>query len=174
VSGFRRKNIRLPRERYLGRQWYFLTACCDRRQRFFADTHLADSVLRTLRCVAEEHGFAVHAYCLMADHLHLLVYGMKQTSNALRFMREFKHRTGQMAWRDGRPHLWQKKFHDHILRRSEAVDDVAAYIWMNPVRKQLCERPEEYPFSGSFTLDWEAVRTIPQRRTTWILPWRKA
>jgi putative transposase len=173
MPDFRRKNIRLPAARYRGRQWYFVTACCTERTPFFADAALATSLIETLRGVALERNFAVHAYCVMPDHVHLLICGMREESDLLLFVRELKHRTGQAAWRSGRPHLWQKKFYDHILRRSEAVSSVASYIWMNPVRRGLCARPDEYPLSGSFTLDWERVRQrAAHLDRPWVPPWK--
>jgi putative transposase len=65
--------------------------------------------------------------------------------------------------------LWQPKFYDHILRQDSAMDDVAWYIWMNPVRKGLCGDPREYPFSGSLTLPWEEGQSSSAH---WTPPWK--
>ena len=43
---------------------------------------------------------------------------------------------------------WQISYYDHILRREEALIDVAKYIWMNPVTAGLASSPELYPWSG--------------------------
>ena len=53
--------------------------------------------------------------------------------------------------------MWQKKFYDHILRHDDLAERVAAYIWANPVRKGICGDALEYPFSGSFVLDWKKL-----------------
>jgi hypothetical protein len=51
------------------------------------------------------------------------------------------------------------------------MGDVAAYIWMNPVRKGLCQRPEDYPFLGTFTLPWPPGKAL---QTAWTPPWKKS
>jgi hypothetical protein len=62
------------------------------------------------------------------------------------------------------------RYYDHILRPNEVIEDVACYIWWNPVRKGLCEDPRLYPLSGSQTIDW--MKKSP--RTNWTPPWKPA
>jgi putative transposase len=52
--------------------------------------------------------------------------------------------------------VWQKGFSDHRVRDANDYQLHAIYIRQNPVRKHLCERPEDYPYSsasGRFELD---------------------
>jgi putative transposase len=167
---FCRKNIRLAAENYIGRRWYFVTVCREKRQRIFRDAAHAEWLTQHLRDAAAKHAFKVHAYCIMPDHLHLLVEGSKDSSNLLAFMAEFKQQTAK-EWRKlYRSTLWQKKFYDHILRRASSPETVAWYIWMNPVRKGLCQEPQQYPHSGSFTVDWKGR---PQPAEAWAPPWKQ-
>ena len=170
ATQFRRKNIRLASQDYIGRRWYFVTACCDERRRLFARSAVAQWIVTKLRDAAAEHSFRVHAYCVMPDHLHLLVEGHRDTSNLLDFVGSFKHSTAQTWRRRFRSRLWQQKFYDHILRSKDSPDSVAWYIWMNPVRRGLCAHPEEHPHSGSFTLDWKRKRPSGD---VWTPPWKK-
>ena len=39
---------------------------------------------------------------------------------------------------------WQRDFFDHRLRDHHEVDEKTNYILMNPVRKGLCERAEDW------------------------------
>ncbi len=39
--------------------------------------------------------------------------------------------------------LWQPRFYDHIVRKSEGIAEVARYIFENPDRKGLAD---DYPF----------------------------
>jgi putative transposase len=164
---FQRKNIRLSAENYLGKRDYFVTICCHKRQPHLSDPSSVLPILDHLKSASTRHSFDVHAYCAMPDHLHLLASGTSDYSDLLAFVDFFKqntefdfhHRTGNQ--------LWQFKFYDHILRRAAALNDVAAYIWMNPVRKSLCTNPADYPYSGSFT------RVFPIESTsTYIPPWK--
>ena len=67
--------------------------------------------------------------------------------------------------------LWQKKYYDHILRTNERWESVACYIWLNPVRKGLCKRAEDWPYSGSFTVDWRKLMALGV--DPWVPPWKK-
>ena len=105
----------------------------------------------------------------MPDHMHILVEGNNQEANVLEFVRIFKIRTAFEFRKDRKRPLWEKSFHDHVLRRADALEDVACYIWSNPVRKGLCSSPEEFPFSGSETIPW--MRRVTQA-CSWTPPWK--
>jgi putative transposase len=167
---FHHKNIRLDPNTYLGPKTYFVTLCCESRQPEFQSVERGRWLLDCLRQPVEKQQMALHAYCIMPDHVHVLLEGKKPSSNLLVFLKNFKQTTAyQFKQETGRP-LWQKKFYDHILRADEKAEAVAWYIWLNPVRKGLCVRPEDYPLSGSFTMPW------PQNHLPvelWVPYWKK-
>lgn len=163
------KNIRLPADRYQGERWHFVTICCAERRRVFAHAKHASWIVEELRRHAAAHNFSVHAYCAMPDHLHGLAAGTGATSNLLKFVKSLKQKTGYEFRKMFRRDLWQKKFYDHILRKDDAIDRVAGYIWMNPVRAGICDDPREYAYSGSFTIDWtKGMAPIGE----WVPPWK--
>jgi REP-associated tyrosine transposase len=166
-----RKRPRLGRKTYRGRGWFFVTACCEGRRPVFADPHFALRLIDRLRSLASVHGFHVHAFCVMPDHVHLLVEGAEDASDLLVFMARFKHQTAHESRRGLGGRLWQRSFYDHVLRPDESPSGVAWYIWLNPVRKGLCRAPEDYPFSGSFTVDWKRSSRPPK---PWEPPWKSA
>ena len=165
-----RKSIRLFPENYLGFQHYFVTLCCFHRQNLFSNDKLCRQVLDLLRSEGFARGFHVHAYCVMPDHLHFMAEGMDAKSNLLHFMKSFKIKTSrEFAARESRS-LWQRGYYEHILRSGESLESVAWYIWLNPVRKRLVSKPQEYAFAGSFTglkmpASWDAQN--------WKPPWKK-
>ena len=166
---FLHKNIRLDHWNYIGQRWFFLTLCCANRRKHFASSKFCDRFLDILRSNAATHEFAIHAYCLMPDHVHLLAEGLQPRSDLIQFMRAMKLKTSTLFERKTGKALWQKKFYDHILRNSDSPDDVAWYIWMNPVRANLCRHPKEYPFLGSLTGKWpQTSRPV----VDWLPPWR--
>jgi putative transposase len=155
MTDYPHKNIRLHATKYIGAQWYFVTLCCASRRQIFADPKHARWIIETLRERSSNHRFLVHAYSAMPDHLHVLTLGADQSSDLLRFVKNFKQRTAYDFRKQCGADLWQKKFYDHILREEDSVEGVAGYIWFNPVRKGLVARPQDYPFSGSFAADWQ-------------------
>jgi len=167
---FRHKNIRLPLDRYVGRAWFFLTFCCERREKIFLEPTRAESLLAHLRCEALSHGLAIHAFCVMPDHVHLLSEGLTPTSDLLRFLKSLKRTTGFAYKQETKRQLWQKKSYDHALRSTDPPDLVAWYIWMNPVRAGLCAGVNDYPWSGSLT---GAGPGSAPPDVAWCPPWRR-
>ncbi len=169
---FRRKNIRLPAERYVGRQTYFVTLCFHNRRRLGTNGRIARWIIDELRTRAAGCEFFVHAYCIMPDHVHILVGGASETSSMLKFVMSFKQGTAQEFARRMHRQLWQFKYYDHILRSGDSADRVAWYIWLNPVRKGLCATPTAYPFLGSFTAI--GARILKGAATSaWTPPWKE-
>jgi len=166
-----RKSIRLSPRNYHGCGCYFVTICCAHRLPLLLDASLFQKLITLLRAEADAAGFSVLAYCFMPDHLHLLVESRQQSCDLPRFVKSFKQKAGYAyRQRTGRQ-LWQSFFYDHILRREESSGLVAWYIWLNPVRVGICRAPQEYPFSGSFTLNWLFL-VAPTR--AWTPPWRRS
>ncbi len=159
-----RKVARLPPENYLGRQTYFVTICCDHRAPYLAEKTTAQRVLSLLLECAANHSYLLHAYCLMPDHLHILVEGAHGRCDLLEFIRLFKQRAAFQFRQSQRHALWESSYYDHILRPPDQIEDVACYIWWNPVRKRLCNHPNEFPYSGSQTIDW--IKRAPSG-TSW-------
>lgn len=171
ANEFRRKNIRLPQENYVGRKLYFVTLCFKSRRPFGADAKVANWLIDRLQKHAARLHFFVHAYCIMPDHIHVLVDAASDDSNLIDFVHSYKQETAfESAQRNKQP-LWQFKYYDRILRQSDPPERVAWYIWMNPVRKRICKAPLEYPFLGSFTAIGAKLLNST-RAPEWAPPWK--
>jgi len=103
----------------------------------------------------------------MPDHLHFLAEGMSETSDLVTFVNGFKQHSGFEFGARTAKRLWQRRYYDHILRPNEPLEDVACYIWWNPVRKNLCTDPTAYQLTGSQTIDWMKRSPAPS-------PWKPA
>jgi len=86
----RRKPNRLPLASYHGARCYFVTICCRERKPFFAREELARELALILRDTCARHGFDIHVYCFMPDHLHVLLIGNRPTAALLLAVRSFK------------------------------------------------------------------------------------
>jgi putative transposase len=138
---------------YLGSYSYFLTICTYDRTRIFVDDQSVDLVLMQLSRTADSQRFLVIAYCFMPDHIHLLVEGNHPAADFREFVRIFKQRSS-FTWkqRNGTA-LWQRSYFEHVLRDDEDTIGVAKYILENPLRADLVQRPEDYPYLGSMTME---------------------
>ena len=101
------------------------------------------------RRTATLEAFAILAYCLMPDHAHFLLEGLRESSDFRRFARLAKQRSGGVHARAGKGHLWQEGYYDRVLREHEDIKGIARYILENPVRARLVSTPVEYPYLGS-------------------------
>ena len=101
--------------------------------------------------------FAVLAYCMMPDHLHVIAEGMNDRSDGLEFVRLFKQASGFVWVRQRAATLWQESFYDHVLRSDAQTHHAVRYVLENPVRAKLVTRPDEYLYSGSFVYERNAL-----------------
>jgi len=164
-----KKQLRLPHSEYIGRRAYFVTVCTEDRATYFSDPATGRWLLEKLIATAAGSTFALHAYCAMPDHVHFVCEGLTDTCNLIKFVEGFKQRSAYEFSKTQHHRLWQRRYYDHILRPSDAIEEVACYIWWNPVRKGLCVDPHQYSLSGSQTLDWMKHSSLAPQ---WQPPWK--
>ena len=142
-----RKRIRLPLPIYSQGHAFFITIATHQKHPWFGlHPQLCDASVQIIRDLASTRGTEVYAWCVMPDHVHLLL----QDHEVVSFARLFKGRmTPRARTMEPERRLWQRSFFDHALRKEESVADIACYIWENPVRTGTVEHPAEYQWSGS-------------------------
>jgi putative transposase len=141
---------RLHSSVYRGPAQYFLPICCYRRRKVLDDAEARELVESELRRTSEAMRFAITAYRLMPDHLHVVCEALSDDSDLQTFVKLFKQRAAY-AWKQKSGEwLWQPSFSDHVLRHSESTRSVVRYTLENPVRAHLVDEPGEYPHIGSF------------------------
>ena len=128
-----------------------VTVCALERREIFVRPDVNGAVVDCLRHEAKRLGFRLIAYCLMPDHLHLLVIPPGTGKVVSAFVGAFKSRSTRLLWDKGlRGRVWQASFYDHVLRKDEDIEAVANYIVANPVRKGIAPTPEAYPYSKTY------------------------
>jgi len=152
-----RYTSRLATFDYRGFYRYSLTWCTYERRPAFRSMACAESVLLQISRSAEQHDIAVLAYCFMPDHLHLLVAGQNETSEAVRFISLAKQLTGYRYRQATGDQLWQRSSWDRVLRADDDTTTVIRYLLLNPVRAGLVDQPLDYPGSGSLVFDRDAL-----------------
>ena len=97
---------------------------------------------------AGEYGWVVLGYCLMDNHVHLLVQvpnlGLSEGMQRLL--------GGYSAWWNRKHghfgHLFVNRFNGKRIQRGSHLLEVARYIDLNPVRAQMCSRPDAWRWSS--------------------------
>ena len=134
---------------YVGRYRYFLTFCCRERLPVFRGPPIAEQTLTQFRRTTMLDRFAILAYSLMRDHVHLLLEGLAQDSDFTRFARMSKQRSGSAYARTHHQRLWQEGYYERVLREEDDARALARYVVNNPLRAGLVTTPADYPFVGS-------------------------
>ena len=144
-----RKRIRLKDFDYGSKSHvYFVTLCTADRHPLFLESRIAKTLEEEME-IRRAKEIGLFCYCIMPDHLHLLLSLNDQYPKRLQdWVAAFKRYTAKRIFElyKVRP-LWQKNFYDRIVREEESFRDIAAYIVHNPVRKGIVSEWELYPYS---------------------------
>jgi putative transposase len=99
--------------------------------------------------------YLLHEFVIMPDHIHLLITPLTSLVKAVQFIKGgFSYRVKKEL--GSSMEIWQKGFQDHRIRDAEDYRIHVIYVRENPIRKSLCHRAEDYPYSSahvSFELD---------------------
>jgi REP element-mobilizing transposase RayT len=142
-----RKNVRLKKEIYSNQNQIFsITICTKDRRPIFGKELWAKKIIETFQTELFRKNTKSYAYCLMPDHLHLLV--SPKNGNIVDFIRRWKSYTANLLNKSGWDGpCWQRGFYDHALRKDEDIRTTTEYIVHNPVRKHITKHWREYPYS---------------------------
>jgi REP element-mobilizing transposase RayT len=129
---------------------YFVTIRAKAGTAPFTNPDLAREVITSLHWLRTHRAVSLYAYCLMPDHLHLLLQlgnGEQPVGTVVGAFKRFTTRQSGSLGAAGT--LWQPRFYDHVVRQAEDAGQIAAYILANPVRQGLVEDEEKYPWNGT-------------------------
>jgi putative transposase len=92
--------------------------------------------------------WACHAYCLMTTHYHLVIEatraGLSRGMHRLNgnYAQSFNERY------ERRGHLFEARFSAFLIEGDDYFERACYYVLQNPVRAGLCDRAEDWPWSG--------------------------
>ena len=89
-----------------------------------------------------------HAWCFLPNHSHLLVTSkLGNLSRAMHWLGTCTAQTfNQRHERSG--HLYQGRFGSRLIEDDDYLLELARYLPLNPVRAELCDAPEDWPWSS--------------------------
>jgi putative transposase len=140
--------VRPPRLSYPGAA-HHITARGVRRADIFGTDRDYEVFLATLVEAGRRARWSCLAYCLMPNHFHLLVGGVRtaELSSGMQFLNgTYASRYNIAHERTG--HVFQGRFHDELVRRHDHLLETIRYIALNPVRAGLVPRPELWRWSS--------------------------
>ncbi|MFZ6045086.1 transposase [Pseudomonas sp. CR3202] len=120
------------------------------RQVVFAEDADFERYLADLRELKDAFGVKVYAYCLMTNHVHLLLAPDDSLAGLSQLMKTLAARATRYRNRlEGRSGtLWESRFKSSIVQSDAYLLACSRYIELNPVRAGMVAEAADYPWSS--------------------------
>jgi putative transposase len=125
---------------------YFVTTVTAQRRRLFQVTETAKLLQQTLLGYRDQGKFALHAYVIMPDHVHLLLTPAYDVSleRALQLIK------GGFSFRlKSKLDVWERSFNERQVKTATDFAAFVTYIEMNPVRARMVETAGDFAHSSA-------------------------
>lgn len=121
---------------------YFFTIVTYRRICFFQSDKHKQLVLSRFRQAEAEKPFTLLAYCILLDHIHLLMQLPEEVCNYSYQIREIKRLVTVDLQKELGQHplqVWQNRFWEHTIQDEKDLERHLDYIHYNPVKHGYIE-----------------------------------
>jgi len=130
---------------------YFFTLVTYHRQPIFSSSSHCHHLLAAVKHVANYHPFELLAYCILPDHIHVIMalpehdfnYSTRISLIKRRFTRQY---INELDWQPPKREsyekrqesgVWQRRFWEHFIRDEEDLHRHIDYVHYNPVKHGL-------------------------------------
>jgi len=134
---------------------YHIVQRGNNREACFVEPENYQLYLDLWRECAGRYGIAIHAYCLMTNHVHFLMSPERPDSISFatkvvgsRYAQYFNktyHRTGT---------LWEGRHKSSLVQSDRYFLTCSRYIELNPVAANMVNKPEQYKWSSYLNNAW--------------------
>jgi putative transposase len=155
---------------------YFFTLVTYHRQPIFSSSSHCHHLLAAVKHVANYHPFELLAYCILPDHIHVIMalpehdfnYSTRISLIKRRFTRQY---INELDWQAPKREsykkrqesgVWQRRFWEHFIRDEEDLHRHIDYVHYNPVKHGLVSQVSywahssffDYVRDGYYQMDW--------------------
>ena len=128
---------------------YHVTAKANRGELILEQDEFKQMFLDVLRRAKKKYSFILKSFCIMGNHVHLMVKPTNGESLS-RIMQwifsvsavRFNHMNGFTG------HVWYDRFHSKVIQSLRYYVKVFEYIADNPVKAGLCSERSSYPYGA--------------------------
>ena len=118
------------------------------RQDLFEDDEDRQKFIDTIAFYKKKGGYKIYAYCIMSNHVHLLIEEEKEPFSLImkRISSSYVYYYNWKYCRCG--HLFQERFKSEIVENDNYFLTVLRYIHQNPIKANIIKNPQEYKWSS--------------------------
>jgi len=118
------------------------------KQRIFEDDQDNQKYLETIKTYKENSGYEIYAYCLMSNHIHLLMKEGKEDLGVA-FRRIGASYVYWYNWKySRRGHLFQDRYKSEAVETDKYFLAAMRYIHQNPMKAGMVKEIQAYPWSS--------------------------
>jgi REP element-mobilizing transposase RayT len=153
---------------------YFVTFAVVDWVDVFTRKHYAELVLESLRYCQESKGLEIFAWCIMSNHIHLIIRrkGVSTLSDILRDFKKYTAKTiieaiqtepesrrewmlhrfswaGKQNSNNTHYQFWQQDNHPEELFSDKFIQQKLQYLHENPVKAGIVDEPQYYNYSSA-------------------------
>jgi len=118
----------------------------DKRDIFLHDEDKMIFMKKLLKA-KENANFGLYGYCLMDNHIHLLIRESEEIGVSVK-----RVSVGYASWHNNRygrvGHLFQNRYLSEPVESEGYLVHVLRYIHQNPLKANMVKKPEDYPWSS--------------------------
>jgi REP element-mobilizing transposase RayT len=146
--------MRLPQYDYSQNGAYFVTVCTHQRKHLLSQivgdgfhpvplialSPIGQEVLHSIQFMNDQYNGIIEKHVIMPNHVHLLVllqaggHGNPPLQDIVGRLKSYTTKRFNEMGATNDAILWQRSFHDHILRTEDEYAEVWQYIDTNPLQ----------------------------------------
>lgn len=138
---------RKPRTWYPGAV-YHITDRGNRQMPIFMDNKDRYQYMDFLEETRTYYPFTLHAYCLMTNHLHLLLETINHHPQEIMKMQNSRYGIYFNNRHDFVGHVFQGRYKSELIDSPEYFLNASRYIHLNPVEAKIAQNPANYKWSS--------------------------
>ena len=141
--------------------YYFFTVVTHGRRDFLTEENARLCLRQSINITKEKSYFDVIAFCLLPNHLHCIWklpegdsdYSLRWSRIKSGFTRLYLKNGGKESRQclsriaKRRRGIWQRRFWEHQIRDETDLQNHVDYIHYNPLKHELVEKVEDWPWS---------------------------
>ena len=139
--------MRKPRLEIQGGLYHIITRGNNRQLIFGSDDDYHKFLLQLAHQKARLP-FYLYAYCLMPNHIHLLIERRDDSISRVmqRLLTAYSQYHNRKYRRSG--HLLQGRYKAILCQSDQYLAELVRYIHLNPIRAKMVRRPQDFPYSS--------------------------